>query len=58
MKRRIRMCVDVICDAGLPNAEVRRELLEAELRANEGMVVRLHFELPDDVKHDEPPNKA
>ena len=58
MKRRVNMSVTLVCDHFLPNSTVREELLKAEMRANEGGVVRLHFDLPDDVKHDEPPDKA
>ena len=58
MKRRIEMSVTLICDNYLPNSKVRKELLKAEVRANEGGVVRFHFAVPDDVKHDEPPAKA
>ncbi|KKK90889.1 hypothetical protein LCGC14_2718460 [marine sediment metagenome] len=54
MKRRIQMSVTLVCDNYLPNVKVREELLRAEIRANEGMVVRLHFDCPDDIKHDDP----
>jgi hypothetical protein len=52
--KRLTVPVTLTYPDQLSNAEVRKELLDAEVRANEGMKIRLHFECPDDIKHDDP----
>ena len=58
MKRKIQMSVTLSCDNFLPNAKIREELLKAEIRSNEGMIIRLHFDCPDSLRQDEPSVKT
>ena len=44
--------VKILYDPYLSNEDLRREVLEAEQRANRGSRVRLHFEVPERVRHD------